>query len=392
MKKTPKLRFPKFSGAWEEKKLESFLIESKIKGSNGKIANKLSVKLWGKGVVPKKEIYDGSSETQYYIRKKGQLMYGKLDFLNCAFGIVPEYLDGYESTLDAPAFDVSDINSYFLLNKITQKNFYEKYGNIANGSRKAKRIHAETFLDMNIDVPSMEEQEKIAIFLLLIDEKIEKHQKKVDALEEYKKGMIQKIFSREIRFKNKNGEAYQEWEEKKLNDYIIEYTEKTTENNQYPVLTSSRNGIVLQTEYFKDRQITTEDNIGYHVLPFGYVTFRSRSDDGNFTFNQNKIIYRGIVSYFYPVFTFNDKIDDYYALIYMNNYLGKQILKEIVGTSQLVLSINKLKNLIIEVPYKEEQEKIASFFSVIDKKLEKEQQKLEALSQWKKGLLQQMFV
>ena len=179
MSKTPKLRFKEFSGDWEEKKLGEFLTESKIKGSTGEDSKKLTVKLWGKGVVPKKEILQGSSETQYYVRRAGQLMYGKLDFLNCAFGIVPDYLDGYESTLDAPAFDVKNANTKFLLEKITQKNFYKKYGDIADGSRKAKRVHVGTFLDMSIRIPSIEEQEKIASFFSLIDDKISLQSEKI---------------------------------------------------------------------------------------------------------------------------------------------------------------------------------------------------------------------
>ncbi|MBC1388657.1 restriction endonuclease subunit S, partial [Listeria innocua] len=85
----PKIRFDDFDDIWEQRILGEFLKESKIKGSNGSLAKKLTVKLWRKGVVPKEEIYTGSSATQYYIRKTGQFMYGKLDFLNQAFGIVP---------------------------------------------------------------------------------------------------------------------------------------------------------------------------------------------------------------------------------------------------------------------------------------------------------------
>src|SRR5699024_3504432 len=115
--------------------------------------------------------------------------------------------------------------------------------------------------DLSILIPSIEEQEKIAFFFSLIDDKISLQGEKVEALKDYKKGMMQKIFSRELRFKDDEGRDYPEWEEKKLGDYIVEYKEKTTENNQYPVLTSAREGIILQKDYFKDRQVTTDDNI-----------------------------------------------------------------------------------------------------------------------------------
>ena len=166
----PELRFPEFTDPWEQRKVGEFLTESKIKGSDGSKAKKLTVKLWRKGIVPKEEIYQGSSATQYYVRKSGQFMYGKLDFLNQAFGIVPPELDGYESTLDSPAFDFKDgINSGFFLEYISLKRFYKYQGNTANGSRKAKRIHADTFFEMPISVPRHDEQKKIGSFFQNID-------------------------------------------------------------------------------------------------------------------------------------------------------------------------------------------------------------------------------
>ncbi|CYV37200.1 restriction endonuclease S subunit [Streptococcus suis] len=153
--------------------------ESKILGSKGDIARKLTVRLWGRGVVSKKEIYSGSSATQYYIRKSGQFIYGKLDFLNQAFGIIPPELDGYESTLDSPAFDLlKGINGQFLLEFVSRKEFYYYQGNIANGSRKAKRIHTETFLGMPISLPTLPEQEAIGSFFSDLDQLITLHQRK----------------------------------------------------------------------------------------------------------------------------------------------------------------------------------------------------------------------
>lgn len=102
----PKLRFKGFADPWQQRKYSDYLIESNIPGHDGSEANKLTVKLWGKGVVEKETVTAGSNATKYYIRHTGQLMYGKLDFLHAAFGLVPPELDGYESTADSPAFDI----------------------------------------------------------------------------------------------------------------------------------------------------------------------------------------------------------------------------------------------------------------------------------------------
>lgn len=191
---TPELRFANFDDEWVQRKIGNFLTESRISGTNGAISKKLTVKLWGKGVVPKETITGGSEATKYYVRKSGQFMYGKLDFLHAAFGIVSQNLDGYESTLDSPAFDVTNLNSIFLMNTVMRKSFYLYQGNIANGSRKAKRIHVDTFFDMPIDVPVLEEQDKIGSLLKGLDNLIFTSQRKLDLLKEQKKGLLQKMF------------------------------------------------------------------------------------------------------------------------------------------------------------------------------------------------------
>ena len=190
----PEVRFSGFSGAWERHKVGDFLTESRIVGHTGEDAKKLTVKLWGKGVVEKTDIFGGSVHTQYYIRKNGQFMYGKLDFLHAAFGIVPPHLGGYESTLDSPAFDLFNIDGQFLMNTVTQENFYLKNGIIANGSRKAKRIHVDTFLEMDILTPSIEEQVKIGGCFLQIDNLIISVQQELNKLQSIKKALLEKMF------------------------------------------------------------------------------------------------------------------------------------------------------------------------------------------------------
>ena len=191
--------------------------------------------------------------------------------------------------------------------------------------------------------------------------------------------------------KTKVGIVPEEWEEKTVGKCIIEYDEKTTIENQYPVLTSARLGLMLQSEYYSNNQVTTSDNVGYNVLPRGYITYRSRSDDGKFKFNENTIIDKGIISYFYPVFSFNSNVSHAFMLSLLNHSIYRQSYSFVEGTAQQVLSLKKLQSLRYCVPSLAEQEKIAAILQTQDKVIELQQKKIDELKRLKKGYLSKMF-
>ncbi|MFB5983234.1 restriction endonuclease subunit S [Streptococcus thermophilus] len=190
----PEIRLDGFEGEWKKDTLEPYLTESRISGDTGLTAKKITVKLWGKGVIEKEEKYAGSSNTQYFVRKAGQFIYSKLDFQNQAFGIIPNELDGYQSTLDLPTFDIQNIDPKFLLEYVMRREFYEYQGLIANGSRKAKHIHPEDFLVMPVRIPSLEEQQAIGSYFSNLDNLIVAHQEKISQLETLKKKLLQDMF------------------------------------------------------------------------------------------------------------------------------------------------------------------------------------------------------
>ena len=182
-----------------------------------------------------------------------------------------------------------------------------------------------------------------------------------------------------------------EWLEHPIGKYICEYTEKTTIANQYPVLTSARSGLMLQTDYYTNRQVTTEDNIGYNILPYGYITFRSRSDDGRFRFNENKLIERGIISYFYPVFSFSNEVCQEYMLQLLNQSIYRRMYPYIEGTAQQVLSLKKLGQLIYSLPNIDEQNKISEILVAQDKTIKLKETLLTEKQRQKKHLMQQLL-
>lgn len=185
----------------------------------------------------------------------------------------------------------------------------------------------------------------------------------------------------------------EDWEQLRLGEYLVPYNEVTTENNQYPVLTSSRKGLFFQKDYYDGNQIASEDNTGYNIVPRGYFTYRHMSDDLIFKFNINDIADKGIVSTLYPVFTTTSDLDSKYLQYQLN---GGQEFKRFAilqkqGGSRTYMYLSKLKNMFISIPKYNEQIKISTFFKQLDDTIALHQRKLDLLKETKKGFLQKMF-
>ncbi|EPH0093861.1 restriction endonuclease subunit S [Pluralibacter gergoviae] len=236
------------------------------------------------------------------------------------------------------------------------------------------------------------ETAKVADFLSYIDDKIMLLDKQHKQLCQYKKSIVQNIFSKKLRFKDENGEEFPEWHLVRLGDYLIKHNEKSTENNQYPVLTSSREGIYFQKDYFNGEDIASKNNIGYNVVPKGYFTYRHMSDDLVFKFNINTLCDKGIVSTLYPVFT--TKLNAYFLQLKLNE--GKEFrdyaIQQKQGGSRTYMYYSKLETLKLMIPNIAEQTKIANFISAFDDKIAAKKTELDKLKTWKQGLLQQMLV
>ena len=166
-----------------------FLTESRILGSDGASARKITVKLYGKGAVPKSDKRDGSTKTRYYRRSPGQLIYSKLDFLNGAFALIPEALQGYESSLDLPAFDISEpVNPQWLIEYLTRPAYYTAQLHLARGQRKARRIAPDDFLASPVKLPQRDRQDEIAEVLTVADSEIALCETELDTLTRQKRG------------------------------------------------------------------------------------------------------------------------------------------------------------------------------------------------------------
>ena len=228
--------------------------------------------------------------------------------------------------------------------------------------------------------PSLLEQQKIATFLSLMDTRIEKQRQLVESLKKYKRGYFQRIIS-----------AF-ETKEYLISDIVDEYVVKTKTQNEYPILSSTMSGIRLQNDYF-NKQAASEDTVGYKIVPHGYFTYRSMSDTGEFHFNLQNVIERGIVSPAYPVFNvINNNSEFVEYILNETDEIRSQLLIKKEGGTRYALSFSKFKSLKISLPSYEIQNKFVKQLNLIDKTLNIAVNTCENLQKMKKGFLQQMFI
>ncbi len=406
MLKTPKLRFKDKNGntypEWEEILLgdigelrNGIAKGSEFFGHGHKFINLQDV--FGKDCLYNDD-YDlvetSEKERQLNDLKKGDVIFVRSSVKPSGVGLPSVVMEDLKDTV------FSGFLIRFREHKLCLNLLYKRYCFIVDSFRREvlKRssssantnINQDNLANIKLKIPCLEEQEKIAGFLSKVDELINECEGEVKDLEEQKKGLMQKIFSQQIRFKDSNNNFYPDWEEKVMNDILNEYCKKNSISNQYPVLTSSKQGLMLQTEYYSgENRITEKDNIGFNIIPPNYITYRSRSDDGLFTFNINNLGVTGIVSTYYPVFSTN--YNNLFVMTYLN--INKNnLFKYAVGSSQKVLSLNELKKVKIKLPCLEEQEKIAKVLSKMDELIEEKKALFSDWQQFKKGLLQQMFI
>lgn len=166
-----------------------------------------------------------------------------------------------------------------------------------------------------------------------------------------------------------------EWKRVKLRDCVEEVNERTTENNQYEVLTSSKSGIYSQEDYF-DKQVASKDNTGYKIIKRGQFTYRSMSDNGTFTINRLENRDIGIVSPAYPVFEAISINPEYLKYFFQSEGFRKEIYNLSQGSTRTALKYKDLSNIEILLPSIKEQEKIVGILSRIDEIIIKNREKI----------------
>ena len=258
----------------------------------------------------------------------------------------------------------------------------------AGGGREGLNFQAIRSIDFHFP-PSKAEQTKIASFLSAVDEKISQLTQKHALLSQYKQGMMQKLFSQQLRFKADDGSEFREWEEKELKDIaeINPKSKKLPESFIYIDLESVEKGQLLLQ---KNIELQDAPSRAQRLLAKGDVLFQMVRpyQQNNYYFNLSG---EYVASTGYA--QIRTKLDSkfiYYAL-HEKTFLD-EVMNRCTGTSYPAINSSDLSSIEILIPCLEEQTKIANFLSSIDQKIEVVAQQIEQAKQWKKGLLQQMFI
>ncbi|MGY0391947.1 restriction endonuclease subunit S [Bizionia sp. KMM 8389] len=268
------------------------------------------------------------------------------------------------------------IDSKFLFSHLNSSRYRYYIKGIKRGNANQANITVKELLEYRISLTSLEEQQKIASFLTDVDDKITKLTKKKTLLEQYKKGIMQKIFNQELRFKDDNGNEFPKWEVKKLGDISNITTGSSNRQDsgldgEYTFFDRSED-IRTSSRYLFDGEAVIVAGEGSDFIPKYYV--------GKFDLHQRT----------YAIMNFKDSVSKYlYYCIYFHR---KYFLSQAVGSTVKSLRLPMFQKMPIKLPVIEEQIKIANFLSDIDVKIEALNTKIEHSKSFKKGLLQQMFV
>lgn len=183
-----------------------------------------------------------------------------------------------------------------------------------------------------------------------------------------------------------------DWKMKNIGDCIEEYRELSNDIRSFPVYSSSRKGLMPQSEYY-DQKIAEETNFGYKIVPNGYVTYRHMSDDDVFHFNINQTGGDILVSSEYPVFTSANGAALGFLIPALNDTARFRYFcrTQKLGGTRTRLYLKSLSQYFLCVPCFQEQEKIAAILTTQDKVIELKEKRLAEKQRQKKHLMQQLL-
>lgn len=382
---TPELRFPEFDGEWLSKAIGSIL---KIGGGKDyKHLNEGGIPVYGTGGFMTSVddfLYDGESVC---IGRKGTI--DKPIFLKGKFWTVDTLFYTHSFCENNPFF------VFLLFQNINWQKFNEASG--------VPSLSKATIEKIPIKIPQPEEQQKIASFHTAIDERIQLLQKKKAKLEDYKKGVMQQLFSQQIRFKDNNGNEFPDWEEKKLGEIGATFNGLTGKTK---VDFGEGMPYVQYMQIFSNSKINVEEfglvkievNENQSKVQYGDVFFTTSSETPN-EIGTASVMLEDVGDVYLNSFCFGfrpnsltELVPQFSRYLFRSELFRREIIKLAQGSTRFNMSKVELMKLRVLLPKEDEQNKIANFLTSLDDSIESIGVEIDGSIEYKKGLLQKMFV
>lgn len=401
----PQLRFPEFDGEWIKGKFQNLL---KInQGLQIAISERYTEQIEGSFFYITNEfLKEGSKKAYYVINPSESVLCNKDDVLMTRTGntgqVVTNVSGAFHNNFFKIKYDLKLINKDFLV-------FFLKLHTTQNlilrlaGTSTIPDLNHSDFYRIEISLPSLPEQTSIASFLTAADKRISLLQKKKDKLEEYKKGVMQKIFpstgsgqNPDIRFSNDDGSAFPDWEEKKLGE-VTKYYDGTHQTPKYV-----KQGVPFYSvEHVTANQFSKTKYITHEVFEKENKRVKLEKDDILMTrigsIGVAKHINWDVHASFYVSLALikqNKCFNSAFMSYAFNHYcFQKELWKRTIHVAfPQKINLGEIGECKVNLPSLPEQQKIASFLSSVDKQIENVENQIAKSQKWKQGLLQKMFV
>jgi len=406
----PQLRFPEFDGEWSKKILKEF---TKInQGLQIPISERFTEQVEGSYFYITNEFLREGSKKSYFIKNPtDSVICDEDDILMTRTGNTGQVVTGVHGAFHNNFFKIkfdACCDKWYLYYFLTSYRTQHKILTLAGTSTIPDLNHGD-FYKLNIALPKFPEQQKIASFLSAVDQKIQQLTKKKELLEQYKKGVMQQLFSGQLRFKKDDGTSYPDWEEFKVQELINKKAiiglldgnhgelypkseEFTTEGVPYIAANSLINGLV---DFNQCKRLPKQraDMFKKGIAKSGDVLFAHNATVGPTAILKTDLEYAILSTTVTYYRCDTELLSNSYLLHYFNsdNFV-RQYTRVMSQSTRNQVPITMQKKFKVIFPSLQEQQKIARYLSAIDTKTENVTNQITQTQTFKKGLLQQLFV
>jgi type I restriction enzyme, S subunit len=403
----PNIRFPEFTDYWEHKKLSDLLTEAKKRNEDLKYDKDEVLSVSGElGIVNQIEhlgrSYAGVSVHQYHVVEVGDIVYTKSPLKANPYGIIKlnKHKAGIVSTLYA-VYKVKEQNAcgewieyYFSLDANTNRYLRPL---VKKGAKNDMKISNAYVLNDRIFVPKVAEQKRIASFFTVVDKKIAQLKTKKQLLQQYKKGVMQQLFSQTLRFKDENGKEFPKWEVNQIQEVALISRGKSKHRPRdasflyggvYPFIQTGdiRNAGLYLNKY---SQTYSEQGLKQSKLwDENTLCMTIAANIAETSILKIKACFPDSIIGIIP----KENKTTVLFLKYQFDEFKSEFQKLSQGNAQENLNTEKISKIKFNFPSFEEQSKIVAFIYAIDMKLERTDNQIQQTQAYKKGLLQNMFI